>query len=431
MKSPTLACALAAALLTLPPTPARAFDATWSGFATLGYAISNSRYTEQGSIVDRGTFRRDTLAAEQLDLRLSPQWSATLQALAAPAQNNDDRWRLSAEWAFVAWRPDNDWLLRAGKTRLPLYLYSESLDIGVASDMARLPYEMYSISPTNEFTGLFVTRNFGQGERDFSVDLYDGAAHTDLRVWLRDGQAPQVAAGALYDSVKVEVRGLVVTARDPRLTWRLGIHSATTRRSDGQPLPVTYPWVALGPGIGYWQVSSELPGPGLQTVTRVRNLALTAGAEWNLGDGWRMAGEFVRMLQHDTQLGSDSRAGYLALFKRIDAWTPYLSVARQRSSDGLLAWRAQLIGATLPAGIPGGAPLVAAERVAGESVYAADQTSIALGASYAVSPTAKLKAELLRTRVGAASAHFDPPPGYPDAKHLSVNTLSINFNIAY
>lgn len=431
MKLPLYRGLLAAALALCAAAPARAVDVAWSGFATLGYARSDSAYTYQGSIDDGGTLRRDTRLAGQLDLRLSPQWSATVQAQLAPADDSDNRWHAKTAWAFVAWRPDNDWLLRVGKARLPMYLYSESLDVGVASDMARLPHEMYSIAPTNDFTGLFITRSFTLGEHDLSVDAYSGRAAPKLRQWLRDGVPPVQPAGARYTEVDVRVSGLTLTARDTHLTWRLGVHTAHTARSDGQTLPVRYPRVDIGPGLGYWQVNAALPGPGIEQVDRIHNLALTAGLEWQLGDGWRIASEFVRVQQRDIELGSDSRAGYLALFKRIGAWTPYLSVAFQRSSDGVLGWRRRLIDEGLPAQMPGATQINAAQRVAGEAVYAFDQRALALGVSYALSPTAKLKAEWLRTRVGAASAHFDTPPGLPDPRDLRVDTLSFNVNVAF
>lgn len=424
------ALALMAATL-LAAAPAAAIEATWSGFATLGYARSDSAYTYQGSIDEDGTLRRDSLLAGQLDLRLSPQWSATVQAQLAPAVGSDTRWRAKTAWAFVAWRPDNDWLLRAGKARAPLYLYSESLDIGVASDMARMPHEMYAIAPTNDFTGLFVTRNFAIGATDLSLDAYNGEAENTLRMWRRDGLPPAVPAGPLYRSVDVKVRGLVLTARDPHLTWRLGVHRTRTASVDRRPLPVAYPRVDIAPGVGYWQVDPSLPGPGIERVPSIRNMILTAGLEWQLGEGWRVAGEFVRLLQKDTQLGSDSHAGYLALFKRIGAFTPYASLAMQRSSDGVLTWRRDLTTASLPAFVPGAAQINAAQRIAGEAVYAFDQRSRAVGVAYTLSPRAKLKAEWMHTRVGAASSHFDTPPGQPDPKDLRVNTLSVNLGVAF
>jgi hypothetical protein len=418
-------------LLLLFGLQAHAVEATWSGFATLGYARSDSDYTYQRYINKSGTLRTDSLVAGQLDLRLSPQWSATAQVKLAPSETNDSHTSASAAWAFVAWRPDNDWLLRAGKLRLPLYLHSESLDVGVAHDMARLPYEMYSLAPTNDVTGLRVSRSFQLGEQDISVDAYSGRAKPVARFWLRDGAPPDAPAGAFFKKVDVSISGLVVTGRDPSLTWRLGFHSSRTAQSSGEALPKRYAFVDLGPGLGFWKINDAQPGAPLETVSHIRNLVFTAGAEWQIDDSWKVAGEFVRIKQLDTDIGSDSKAGYVALFKRIGDFTPYVSLARQRSSDGLLEWHRRLTQDQLPAFFPGASQLNAAQRVGGETLYAFDQRSLALGMSYALSPTAKIKAEWMRTQVGNTSTHFDVPAGQPDTQGLRVNTLTMNVSVAF
>ncbi len=426
-----LAGIAAALALVSMPTQAQGIQATWSGFATLGWAQSDSDYSYQRFITRDGSWKRDSLVAGQLDLRLSPQWSATVQGKLAACENRDDSVCARAAWAFVAWRPNNDWLVRAGKVRLPLYLYSESLDVGVATDMARLPHEMYSIAPTNDFKGLMATRSFSWGERELTLEGYAGNADATARLWIRDGAPPVLPPGPLFRTVHVNVSGLVLTARDSTLTWRLGVMRARTQRSDGNPLPVRYPFVNVGGGLGYWQVDDSLPGPGIEKVQRIRNTALSAGADWAFAPDWRLAGEYVRMLMRDTELGSDSHAGYVALFRRIGAFTPYVSAARQRSADGVLDWHERLITPTLPAVIPGAAQINGAQRVAGESGYAFDQRSVAVGVSYALSPTAKLKGEWMQTKVGRASGHFDVPPGQPDAQGLKVRTLSVNVSVAF
>jgi hypothetical protein len=423
--APLLALATA-----LAAPPALALEATWSGFATLGYARTDTPYTYQRFITEAGSFKRDSLIAGQLDLRLSPQWSATVQAKLAPAVDSDTRWSARAAWAFVAWRPDNDWLVRAGKARVPLYLYSESLDVGVTQDMARMPFEVYSVSPTNDFTGLFVTRSFNLGTRDISIDAYTGGSDATARFWTRDGAPPAVQPGSMFHTVRVKISGLVLTSRDESLTWRLGVHDANSSNTDGKPLSKTFPYVPLGNGMGYWKVNDALPGGDIPSTDRVRNMVMTVGAEWQIDGHWRLAGEVVRMRQRDTDHGAESRAAYLALFRRIGSFTPYVSVARQRSSDGILEWRQRLTNTGLPphAGLD---QIIAADRVAGEGLFAFDQRSVALGVSYALSPTARIKAEWMRTQVGAASAHFDTPAGQPDAQHMHANTLSVNASVAF
>jgi hypothetical protein len=426
-----LATACAALCLLFGAQAAYAVEATWSGFATLGYARSDSDYTYQGSINREGTLLRDSLAAGQVDLTLAPQLSATLQVKVAQSPTAEHRYSAQTAWAFIAWRPSNDWLLRAGRTRLPLYLHSESLDVGVANDMARLPYELYSVSPTNDFDGLFATRTFTLGQRDINVDAYLGQADATARLWLRDGLPPVQAAGAFYKTVQVKVFGLAVGSRDTDLSWRVSLHSTRTRSADGRPLPASFPRVDLGPGIGYWKVDDSQPGPAIASIASFRNRLFSAGAEWQINRDWRIAGEYVDMRQFATELGSESKAGYVAVFRNIGAWTPYVSLARQRSSDTVLGWRLRLTQPSMPSYIPGADQLNAAQRIAGELGYAFDQRSTALGASYAISPTTKLKGEWMRTKVGAASGHFDTPAGQPDAAGLGVNTLTVNVNVAF
>lgn len=422
---------LATLAATLAGAPAQAVEVDWSGFATLGYARSNSPYAYQRFIDDGGTFKRDSLVAGQVDLRFTPQWSATLQVKATPSEDSDSGWQARANWAFVAWRPNNDWLLRAGRLRVPLYLHSEAIDVGVSHDMARLPFEMYSIAPTNDFTGLFASRNFSTDVRDFSVDAYAGQATAALRWWARDGLPPFVNPGAQFFDARVKVAGLVLTARSQQLTWRLGLHSASAGPTDGSQWATSYPRVDLAPGIGYWQVSDLLPGPGVPTTDGIRNMVLTAGAELQLGQGWKVAGEIIRLRQSGTELGEDSLAYYLAAFKRIGDFTPYVSIARQVSSGGIRDWHQRLTTPSLPGFIPNAELINGAQRLAGEGLRAYDQRSLAVGTSYDLSPTTKLKAEWMHTRIGAMSNHFDTPPGQPDLRDQSVNTLSVNFNVAF
>ena len=155
---------------------AEAQELSLSGFGTVGYAQSNRDFVYQRSIIDDGTLARDTVFGLQGDLRMTPQWSATLQLRLGQSLRNDDRYDLRPDWAFVAWRPSDDWLLRAGRMRVPLYLHSEAMDVGVAHDMARLPYEMYSITPSADFDGLAAGKTWSRDAGDLALDEI-GRAH--------------------------------------------------------------------------------------------------------------------------------------------------------------------------------------------------------------------------------------------------------------
>lgn len=417
-------------------SPAAAVDYSFSGYATLGWTRSSGldggrylRFSDQG-----GSLKVSSVLAGQLDVNLNPAWSATVQLKLAPAADRDHGTALTAAWAFVGWRPGNDWLLRAGRMRAPLYLRSESLDIGVASDMARLPVEMYSVAPSNEFDGFSAayTRPMDLlGGSELSVDGYAGRIRTKARFWSRDGAPPQVPAGATFRDVDVQLLGAVVSLRSADTTLRLSINDARTKPVAGNTLPVNVPFVAIGPGLGYFRVDESLPGPPIATVDRLRNIITTLGVEQQFGDGWRVMAEVARNRQLRTQVGANTTGGYLALSREIGAFTPYASYGRLRTHDPQMALYRQLVAVRLPPGIPGAAQINASQQTFAETIYVADQQTLALGTSWSTPWGGKLKLEWAHTQVGEGTRLLDTPPGRPRLRDAGFSTTSVNYSLSF
>lgn len=422
---------LAALVLALMQGAVLAQDLSVSGYGTVGYARSDRDFVYQRHIDRDGTFNRDSLLGVQGDLRMSPQWSATLQLKLAQSIKRDDRWAVVPAWAFVAWRPDDDWLVRAGRMRVPLYLHSESMDVGVTHHVARMPAEMYAIVPSTDYDGATVAKTWVLGGGELSADLYSGNIDTTARFWLRDGLPPQRAAGARFEDVNVRSSGLVLTWRTPDSTWRAGVHRTSTRWQSGEALPERYPFVSLAPGLGYYQVDAALPGPGLQVIGAVKNTVFTVGLDHPLAPGWRAIAEYARMRQSGSELGAESDGGYFTLLHTWGRTTPYVTVGRLRSTDTVLGWQRRLTQTQLPAVLPGAGAINAAMRVAGEQGYAVDQRTWAVGASYALGSRQKLKVEYQRTHIGQVSRFVDTPVGQPTVSDTSVGVLSINYSFTF
>lgn len=421
---------LAAAALAALALPAQALDLQWSGFGTLGYAQSNRPYAWQRSITDDGSFERDTVLGAQADLRLSAEWSATVQARLAHDEKRDGVWTPTIALAFLAWRPHNDWLLRAGKFRVPLFLFSEVQDVGTAYDMLRLPNDTYTLNPTSDVTGAYGTRTWQFGLRELSADFYSGSADTRYRRWLQDGALPVLAPGATFIDVRPRATGLILTLRDPTFTARLGAHRVAVQLANGRRLATTYPRVDLGNGLGYWQISNDLPGPGVTEVDRVHNLVYTAGVDWSPDGRWRVVAELARFEQDGTDFGIEAKSGYLTLSRRIGDFTPYVAVSRVLSAGYQREWAHRLRSSDLPPVIPGAALINGLQRAAADTLLAYDQSSLALGASLALAPNVKLKAEWMRTRIGGvtASASLWPGMAYPSEGRIDVTSVSLSFD---
>lgn len=413
------------------PSPEEAADAprlTLSGFGSLGWARSNRDWAYQRFIDRRGGLERDSVLGAQADLRLGDAWSATVQAKLAPSDSSDQAWRVTPAWAFVAWRPANDWLLRAGKLRVPVFLRSEQLDVGATYDEARLPADIYGIVPTTDFRGAHLTRSWDVADGELSVDAYHGSARQSKRIWIRQGLPGVVESGPMFRQVDTRATGLVATwtgNRDGKL--RAGLLHVRLKSRDGAELPVRPTWVSLGPGMGFW---SERSGYGATTTPHFDNTMLTLGSEFSPQPGWKVITEYGRIRQLNTERSIDSTAGYLTVSREIAAFTPYVTLSRLFSSSASRAWARRLDETTLPAGMPGAEALNASMRISADSVPVYDQRSWAVGGAYALSPTHKLKAEWMRTQ-SKVSSMLDLPAGEKMFKRRSVDVLSLTYSFVF
>jgi hypothetical protein len=388
-----------------------------SGFGTLGYAISDQPYRYQRYIDDSGTLQRDTVLGAQLDAKFSPAWSATLQGTIAPSMSHDASWALRTTWAFVSWRPNNDWTLRLGKQRMPFYLNSENLDVGQTYEFARLPVEMYALSPTTDFMGASVSRNWTTAMGDITLDVAAGGTDLTARAYARD-------AGPYFMPVHSDLAGAVLTLRGASSTWRLGLHHVDTRSRSGMGFPSHYPFNPTG---GYYEVS----GPNVGKVGHISNDLLTLAVDTALSGNWRLISELVRNVQSKTENGFNTAGGYVALQTRIHRFSPYVSYGVLRSTDASLAKARQLDASVLPGNSQQAAQLNASQRIAADIMAVFDQASLALGSSYALTPQSKLKVEWLHTRIGERSAMVDAPRGSEVIRHQRINVLSLNYNFVF
>lgn len=413
-----------AAVVSAVAGSAAAVDWNLSGFGTLGYAISDQPYRYQRFIDDSGTFKRDSVLGAQADLKFDSEWSATLQATLKPAEDSDSRWALSTSWAFVSWRPTNEWQVRVGKQRIPMYLNAENLEVGQTYDYVRLPTEMYAMSPTFDMTGLYVSHSWFPEMGELSLELMGGQARIAPRVYTRD-------TGVDFLRVKTNILSAVLTLRADRATWRLGLHHALTRKRSGDDMVSHFPYVDTGYGFGYYQVSNAMPGPGVGTTASIVNDVIVAGGDVEVAPNWHVVGEAARNVQSRTDLGANTAGAYLAVLHKMGRFTPYVSVARLRSMGRSVEAVDNLDAVQVPSYVTGADQLNASQRAAADAVPMYDQSSLAIGTSFALTPTSKLKAEWMRTHIGKRSAQVDSPAGGDVIRHQDIQVLSLNYSFVF
>ena len=419
--------ALAASLVF---QPVHAAEFTLSGFGTLGYARSDQSFSYDRFISERGTFRRDSLAGVQVDAKFTNMLGATAQVVTEPDSDDEDRYRASMTWAFVSWRPSNDLLFRFGKQRMPLYLYSQTYSVGLTHDFARPPIEMYSLSPNNDITGASFARTWDFGADELMLEGSVGRTIIDARVWLRDNVPGLQTAGATYRRLKLDGGGLNLRYTTPHSVFRAGVYRAKLSYRTTETIGTSFPFVTLFPGVGYFQVSDLLPGPGVPQIKSIDLSVVTLGGDMDLGGGFRVVGEFARSVGNKTALNETSNRGYLAGMKQLDRWTPYVLAAYVKSARGPLNLNRAINANTVPGFVPGAGLINATQRTGADQIRAQDQHSLAFGMSYQLTPTQKLKAEWMRVRIGRTSSLVDSPPG-GDISHQNLNVFSMSYNFVF
>lgn len=442
-----------AAVFGLGAMTAAAADVSLSGFGTVGYAQSNQPYNFERFINSNGTVQRDSVAGVQADIKLTESVGATVQGKFAPSTYNDSSWVGTLSWAFLSWRPANDWLIRLGKQRAPLYLHSESMDVGVTYDFARLPTEMYSLAPTSDYMGGSIEKTWSPSLGELTLDGWVGSAKSSWRFYQRDNvQIPGSPSrpGANFQNFTMDGTGMVLTLLRDEDKYRVSLHKITASAEPGQYFPSDtsllpaagfIPAIEQANGLPAGALAGTLAGSAYTVlpqvkITSIDSLVYTLGAEINLPKNFRLTGEYGRRKITNAVIGIDTNAGYLALLKDIDAWTPYVSYALIKSESDVLSLYQAVnrntngITALAPAVAAAAAGINASQRVVADGLAVFDQNTIALGTSYRLNSKQIIKAEWARTHVGVASSFVDAPSG-GNVSNQDIDVLSFSYNVVF
>lgn len=429
----------AAALLATAGSAAQAADISISGYGTVGYAKSDSSVSYQRDINSAGSFKRDTIFGAQMNAQFTPEWSATLQGKVARAPSVDHVWQTSLPWAFLSYRPTDDFLLRFGKLRIPFYMESENADVGETFAQARLPAEIYASTPTTDFKGASFSKSWLKDAKEWTLDGYWGKTNSPWRLNMRDPNNGVILTGAAGDyflPLITESKGLRLTLQEGANTFLGGVHFAKSTDRYGKTLgPDTF---MLAPAAGCTPINVPpavlvgnyyCPSPNL--LSSIDTTTINLGTKIDLGHGFRANSEYVRQKNFGTDLSSTRQSIYLTLLKDVGAWTPYVTYSKIRSKnlDLYQAVNSNQVQALLPipalvAAIP---QINAYQRVLADVMTVHDTYSWAVGTSYALNRNSKLKAEWSVVQTGVASSFVSAPGGETGHKRINVMSFSYNF----
>ena len=354
---------------------------------------------------------------------------ATIQAKVAANNSQETGVEADITWAFLSYRPSNDWLFRIGELQVPGYLNSVNRDVGVTYNYARLPAETDSTSPIYHFTGAVISKTFNFDDSDFTVDLYTGKKTTDLRYYIGNDIAGAYNQGNSYNQVDIDLVGMSFSYNTPKHTFLAAMHRVKVKNQGGEEWLKEFGFTEIIPDsdIGYY---NNDPSSGASVTNRFDLYIANIGADISLGNDLRLASELVYRETNDLNIGINGILGYVSLQKKIDKWTPYIFYSQIKTFNNDLKKHQRIDSNQIPSGIPNAGLINASQHVMADIYQAYDQFSIAIGTSYRFSPVSVIKAEIMFIEVDDSSSLFDVSSQY-ESNDYSTTIFSLSYSFAF
>ncbi|RUO33356.1 hypothetical protein [Aliidiomarina soli] len=286
----------------------------WSGFANIGAGFTTGSDEQAFGYEDSVDFKPDTLFALQGRAQLADDLSITTQLMS----RGEDNFDLGVEWAYLQYQLNEAWTINAGKLRLPLYNYSDSLDVAYSYHWLRTPQAVYRV-PFDNFTGASVQHNaflgdsmlstqFIVGNFNDSVEVADSQAETDLE------NLVGVSSSLNYHSWTV--RGGFFYSSDVSVELQ-------TPEFNGLMMQLS--------GADFASLADDL------RVDEREGTFASIGLNFDNFD-WVFASEYTELEVQDSFLAKQ-RSFYASLGKRFGSWMPHVTYAgtRDQQADFALA----------------------------------------------------------------------------------------------
>ena len=291
-----------------------------NGFMTAGVSSGDDKLEAGYEIDDNPNFRGDALAGLQFNYALGENSSAVVQLVARSRGN--ESWETNAEWAYIAYGLSDNLDVRMGRLRIPLYLYSETLDVGYTYPWVRPPLQMYQTTLTS-YEGADMLYKFSTGSINHTLQPFAGSSTSNSQTDQPYG----------YFQVPVPPNPLGITAMtaDLQLDFK-DLYGITLNSTYGNwTTKLTTMHLTLDGTLNAVDNLGALGGgtifAGSQLAQVSDNLDYYAAGAMYDDSKWLAMLEVATILADREVLFGDSVQGQGTLGYRIDKWTPYTTYA--------------------------------------------------------------------------------------------------------
>lgn len=304
---------------------------------------------------DDWNFRSDTIAGIQFSYQMNEKTDAVLQLVATGNHN----YEVEASWAFLRYAITPNTKVRAGRMAAPLYLYTETIDVGFTYPWVRPPAEIYGVE-ANRYQGFDVNHDFSllgwnAGLQWYVGDL-DGGGDMSLKyssgLGLTVSRGPVTLRGmvTIVEDLKVEqlpdstvdsLTYYTLAARYDDGTW-LGIiegrhYSVDDKLSDFLPSNEAF-YATLGYQAGRWMpyvtLAKEYTVEDGTAFAKTHQESVGLGLRYTLTDKVVLKGEATRYSAFNGTAGSMGLVTLPTTDPRDAAYADTLNILNRLDDDG-------------------------------------------------------------------------------------------------
>jgi hypothetical protein len=151
------------------------------GFGTLGVVhssddqadyVANGMQPKGAGFTDSWSATPDSKLGIQVSAQFTDKLSAVVQAVSQ--YQADGTYRPDVEWAKFKFQVTSEFDIRAGRTVLPTFMYSDSTNVGYSLPYVRIPLEIYGELPVSSSDGIDGSYRFHVGDVTNSTQAYAG-----------------------------------------------------------------------------------------------------------------------------------------------------------------------------------------------------------------------------------------------------------------